>query len=141
MISYQFSSAILGSALGMTILFLVRRDHLQLGHALFWLAFAAGSIFFGLVPGISDHIANALGISYGPTLVILIAVAALVIRSLQADIQATRLERSVRRLTQKIALLESDLTESHERLLADPKDPGPSQETARPAARTGTDNF
>lgn len=49
--NYQISSALLGSALGITILLLVRRDHLQLAHALFWLAFAGASILFGLIPG------------------------------------------------------------------------------------------
>ena len=111
--SYQVFSATLGSALAIAILFLVRRDHLQLGHALYWIAFAAASLLFGLLPGFSDRLAALLGISYGPTLVILIAVAALVLRSLQADIQSTRLERSVRRLTQRIALLDAQLSERH----------------------------
>lgn len=141
MISHQVSSAILGTALGLTILLLVRRDHLQLGRALFWLAFAAGSIVFGLVPGFSDRIAHALGISYGPTLVILIALAALVIRSLQADIHATRLERSVRRLTQKIAVFEADLATSRESAASDSK-AGNTMKCSAPgsAVRTGTDD-
>lgn len=140
MISHQLSSAILGSALGITILLLVRRDHLQLGHALFWLTFAAGSIVFGLVPAFSDHIAAALGISYGPTLVILIAVAALVIRSLQADIHSTRLERSLRRLTQKVALLEADVAATTTATASAPPDTVATKEVRKPSARTGTDN-
>ncbi|MDD2768966.1 MAG: DUF2304 domain-containing protein [Methylococcus sp.] len=110
MMTYQLSSAFFGSLLGLTILFLVRRDHIQLSHGLFWLAFALASIVFGVAPGFSDYIARFFGISYGPTLVLLAAVAALIIRCLQADMRATRLERNLRRLTQRIALLEADIS-------------------------------
>lgn len=107
--NYQIFSALLGSALGAMILLLVRRDHLQLGHAAFWLALAAGSVIFGLVPALSDRIATAVGIGYGPTLVILIALAALVLKGLQADMLTSRLERNLRRLNQRVALLEAEL--------------------------------
>lgn len=112
---YQFSSAVLGIALGAAILVLVRRDHLQLSHALFWLGLAASSVVFGLFPSLSDRIGGALGISYGPTLVMLIAIAALIIRTLVADIHATRLERRLRRLTQRLAILESDVSTFRDR--------------------------
>lgn len=110
MMSYQITSTALGGALGLAILLLVRRDHLKPGLALFWLAFAAASIVFGAAPTLSDRIATALGISYGPTLVLLIALAALVLHSVQADIRATRSERELRRLTQRLAMLEADLS-------------------------------
>lgn len=125
--SYGAFSAMLGSALAITILILVRRDHLQLGHALFWIAFAAASLVFGLIPGMSDALASALGISYGPILVVLIAVSALILRLLQADIHATRLERSVRRLTQRLTMLEADMAD----LRTEAGDAGGSENTRR----------
>ncbi|MCB1886631.1 MAG: DUF2304 domain-containing protein [Rhodocyclaceae bacterium] len=107
--NYQIFSALLGTALGVVILLLVRRDHLQLGHAMFWLVLAAGSVIFGLAPALSDRIATAFGISYGPTLVILIALAALIVKGLQADMLTSRLERNIRRLNQRIALVEAEM--------------------------------
>lgn len=144
MISHQFSSAVLGIALGFAILLLVRRDHLQLGHALFWLGLAAASVVFGLFPALSDRIGNLVGISYGPTLVMLIAIAALILRTLQADIHATRLERRIRRLTQRLAILESDIAGARDGIAHDPAAAnrphapgGPSPQPANEPLRVG----
>ncbi|MCB1907697.1 MAG: DUF2304 domain-containing protein [Rhodocyclaceae bacterium] len=112
MINYHFFSATLGVALGIAILILVRRGHLHLSHAVFWLACAVTSLVVGIAPGLSDRIAALFGISYGPTLVILLALSALALRALQADIETTHQEIRIRRLTQRLAMIEADLDSS-----------------------------
>lgn len=102
--TFHTTAALLGVGLAIGILFLVRRGHLHISHALYWVCFALCGLVFGLFPNLSDLIARQIGVAYGPTLVLVIAVIALGIRSLQADITATRLERDLRRLTQEIAL-------------------------------------
>lgn len=126
--SYHTFSAVLGCAMGLIILYLVRRDHLRLGKALFWMAFAVASIIFGAMPGASDRLAALFGIAYGPTLVILVAVAALILRALQADIQQSQMERSLRRLTQRLAMLEAELQDTPTNT-PQPKDPAPQVRT------------
>ena len=88
------------------ILFLLRRDHLQLTHGLFWITVAAFATLLGLWPGSIDLLARLAGISYSPSLLLLGAVVVLTIKSLHTDIVNTRIERQVRRLNQRLAMYE-----------------------------------
>lgn len=107
----QLSTSILGITFAMIVLYLVRRDHLHITHAVFWLMFAAGGLFFGLFPAVSDNIASAFGIVYGPAFVLLVALGLLVVRCIQADIAATRMERDIRQLAQAVSLLQYEQTQ------------------------------
>ena len=98
----QFTSGILGLFFAIAVMYLLRRDHIKISHALFWIAFAAGGLVFGLFPKLSDRIASLFSVAYGPTLIIVISIAALVLRSIITDIQVTRIERDIRVLTQKL---------------------------------------
>jgi hypothetical protein len=66
--------------------------------------------------------ANVLGISYPPAALLLGAVVVLFFKVLIADITHTRLERQVRRLNQRIALLEAMQTPNAD-LIDTPKQP------------------
>lgn len=107
MATLQWTAALLGIGLAVTILALVRRDHLHLSHGLFWILAAAIAATLGLWPDLIDSIALALGVAYPPTLLLLISIIVLMIKALHTDIVNTRLERQVRRLNQRIALLET----------------------------------
>jgi hypothetical protein len=105
----------IGLVLAGTILYLVRRDHLHGPYALGWLALAAVIIAIAAFPRIIDRIGSLVGISYPPILVCLLAIAALLIKSLIGDLERSRQERSLRRLSQKLAILERDLAQARER--------------------------
>jgi len=114
-IRMQFTTGILGAAFAGAILYLLRRDHIRISHALYWLLFAIGGLVFGLFPQLSDAIAAQLGVSYGPMLISVIALVALVLRCLIADIQATRVERDVRVLAQRLAVYEMQIEKNKRR--------------------------
>lgn len=104
-------AAVLGLGLTAGIVVLVRRDHLYIRDGLFWLAVAAFSLLFGLWPGLIDHVGGLVGVSYPPALLFLIAIVVLVLRSLLIDLALTGLRREVRRLNQRLALMQAEAEE------------------------------
>lgn len=103
----QMTTGLLGLSLAVLILHLLRRDHIYILHGLFWIVIAALAALLGLWPGLIDRAAGWVGISYPPAALLLGAVVVLFIKSLYADITHTRLERQVRRLNQRVALLDA----------------------------------
>ena len=101
------TTGLIGLSVALIILLLLRRDHIFILQALFWMLIAAIAALLGLWPGLVDRMANVLGISYPPAALLLGAVVVLFLKVLIADITQTRLERQVRRLNQRIALLEA----------------------------------
>jgi hypothetical protein len=109
MASLQITTALLGIGLAVLILYLIRRDHLYLMHGLFWVVVAAAAAALGAWPGLIDRLASWTGFSYPPALLLLLACMVLIIKALHADMVNTRIERDVRRMNQRLALLEADL--------------------------------
>ena len=106
--SLETTTTLLGVGLAVIILYLVRRDHLYLLHGLFWVVVAVFAAVLGAWPGLIDGLAKVAGISYPPALLLLLAVVLLLIKALHADMVNTRIERDVRRLNQRLALLEAE---------------------------------
>lgn len=104
----QITTTLLGIGLAAIILLLVRRDHLYLLHGLFWILVAGAAAVLGVWPGLIDRLAVVVGISYPPALLLLVAVVIVLIKTLHTDIVNTRVERDVRRLNQRLAILEAD---------------------------------
>jgi hypothetical protein len=96
----------MGLCLAVAILYLVRRDHIYIRDGLFWIVVAAVSLALSLWPGLIDRVGSAMGISYPPALLFLVAIVVLVLRSLMADLALTQLRRDLRRINQKIAIVE-----------------------------------
>lgn len=107
----NLTTALLGVSLAVAILVLVRQDHLRLNLGLFWIGAAAAAALFGAWPGFIDRVAVVLGIGYPPALLLLCAVIVLFVKSLQSDIELTRIERQLRRVNQRLALYEADRDE------------------------------
>lgn len=103
-------TALIGVALAATILFLVRRDHLHGPFAVWWLLVAAAALILGGVPGAINWLGRVTHVYYPPILPITIGLAMVLIRLLKLDIDRSREERRIRRLVQKVALLEEELT-------------------------------
>ena len=107
--SLQGTTALMGIGLAFVILHLIRKDHLYVMHGLFWVLVAAAAAVLGAWPGLIDKLAVLVGISYPPALLLLLASIVLLVKSLHSDMVNTRIERDVRRLNQRLALLEADL--------------------------------
>ena len=108
MTNYYFLMAALGIGMGVTILLLVRRDHLYIRQGLFWVVIAIVSTLLGIWPSLIDSIGALVGVAYPPALLFLVATVVLVVRALLTDIALTQIRRDVRRLNQRIALSSPD---------------------------------
>jgi len=104
-------TGIIGIATAITIVILIRRDHLHVRYGLWWTGAAIAFALLGLFPAFFDSIAKYLGVSYPPILALTLAVAILVIKILVMDIERSRNAIRMQRLIQRIGLLESDLRE------------------------------
>ena len=105
----QLTSAAIGILLAGAILYLVRRDHMHGSYALWWLAIAAAILLLGVFPPVIDGLGRITGISYPPILPIIVGIGMILIRMLRTDIDRSRQERQLRRLAQKLAILEQEL--------------------------------
>jgi hypothetical protein len=108
-VTSQITSAVIGVLLAGAILYLVRRDHLHGSYALWWLAVAAAILVLGVFPPAIDWLGRVTGISYPPVLPIIVGIGMILIRMLRTDIDRSRQERQLRRLAQKLAILEQEL--------------------------------
>ena len=90
------------------LLTLLRRDHLHVRQAIFWLCITAAVLVFGLAPGLVDWVGLQLGISYPPIILTLAAILVLLVKGLDADLAITRMERRIRRLAQCITIADGE---------------------------------
>lgn len=104
---YYLTVLVIGFGLAGVILYLVRRDHIYIRQGVFWIVVAVLSTLFGVWPTLIDLVGGALGVAYPPTLLLLVAIIVLVVKALLADIALTKVRRDLRRLNQRIALLET----------------------------------
>jgi hypothetical protein len=109
MVTGQITSAVLGIVLAGAILFLVRRDHLHGPYALWWFAVAAATFVLGVFPKLIPWLGKVTGIFYAPVLPIVVGLSLVLIRLLKLDIDRSKQERQIRRLTQKLAILEEEI--------------------------------
>jgi hypothetical protein len=112
--SAVLTTALIGFAMATAILYLVRRDHLHGSYALWWLAVAAAALLLGIVPQTIDWLGRITGIAYPPVLPIIIGLGMILLRMLKMDIDRSRSERQLRRLTQKLGILEQELSQARE---------------------------
>ena len=109
MASLQATTALMGISLAVLILYLVRRDHLYLMLGLFWVTVAAAAALLGAWPGMIDRLAVLFRISYPPALLLLFVCIVLLLKALHVDMVNTRVERDMRRLNQRLAILEAEI--------------------------------
>ncbi len=107
MIDYRLTTAVIAMLLGTCLLWLVRRHHLHGPYAVWWIAVALAIGILGVFPALGDAVAQLLGVTYSPILVVVLGLGAILLKMLLMDIDRTRHERSLRRLTQRLAILEA----------------------------------
>ena len=118
--SGSITAALIGIAMAGAILYLVRRDHMHGSYALWWLAVAAAALVLGIFPQTIDWLGRVTGIAYPPVLPIIIGLGMILLRMLKTDIDRSRSERQLRRLTQKLGILEQELAQAREALKLSP---------------------
>jgi hypothetical protein len=94
------------------ILGLVRRRQLREKYALLWLGVGMGAIVLSLARGAADRVAEALGISYGPSALFLFSTMFLMAVAAHLSWEVSRLEDKTRHLAEEIALLRAE-SEDH----------------------------
>ena len=104
-------TSIIGIVTAIIIVILIRRDHLHVRYGLWWMTAALVFALLGLFPALFDSLAKYIGVAYPPILALTIGVVILVLKILVMDIERSRNAIRLHRLTQRIALLESDLRE------------------------------
>ena len=109
--SYQLNTTNLGFLLAGTILWLIRRDHLHSRHALWWLLVALLVMLLGIFPTTIDWLDIHLGVNYPPTLLFVLGIGMILIKVITIDLHQTNLERKIRRLAQRLAILEGETNE------------------------------
>ena len=105
----QWISAVIGLLVGSLIIYFIRKDRLLVRHGMGWIVVASGLIVLGLFPGLIDRAAQWVGVAYPPTLAMILGFAALILKALISDIEASRAEVRVTRLVQRVAMLEADI--------------------------------
>lgn len=114
MTDFYLTTATLSVGLAVSILYLVRKDHLYLRDGIFWIFVAVSALLLGLSPGLIDRLGVIAGIAYPPTLILTLVAVLLLIKALHADVLATRTRRDLRRLNQKLALLEFEFSRTNQ---------------------------
>ncbi|WP_211239046.1 DUF2304 domain-containing protein [Desulfonatronum lacustre] len=113
-IPLQWTTGLLGLGIACAILLLIRKDSLHVRHSIWWLTVAAGSVLLGFFPRLVDQLGTLLGVHYPPILFLTMAVGMILIKILTMDIERSRQERALRRLTQRMAILEARLPDQHQ---------------------------
>ncbi len=106
---FSLVSGAIGIVAALTIIILIRRDHLHVRFGLWWLAVAAAFVILGMFPQIIDWLAPKLGVAYGPVLALTLGLTIFVIKILTIDIARSRNETRIVRLIQRVAMLESEV--------------------------------
>jgi hypothetical protein len=112
LLSYQWTTAIIGLMIALIILFLIRRDILHVKRSLWWIGIAVLIVVMGFFPLTIAKFGALLGVNYPPILILTVGVGFILIKILSMDLERSRQERMLRRLTQKIAMIESFLEEA-----------------------------
>ena len=134
MISHQVTTTLIGLGVAATVLLLVRRDRLHGPYAAWWLITAAAIFVLGLFPRVFDTVAYYLGVGYPPILGMLLGLALILIKVLLLDLERSRQEITIRRLVQRLAILQARFDEL-ENQTARETAADPEQRSAPPAHR------
>ena len=96
---------------GALIVYLIRRDHLNVRYGIWWIGVAVAFIVLGFYPRFFDWLAAQLGMAYGPVLALTLGLTVFAIKLLTLDIARSRSETKIVRLVQRISMLEAQIEE------------------------------
>ena len=102
-------TAATGLFVAATIVYLIKRDRLQVRHGVSWMLVAAIFALFGFSPSLLDRLAVSLGVAYSPTVALVIGGSALIIKAVSSDVERSLSEVKITRIVQRLAMLEADI--------------------------------
>jgi hypothetical protein len=106
--AFHITSFIIGFGIAVIILLLVRRNRLAADHSIWWLAVATTGIILSVYPRLIDRISRFLGVGYPPTLLITVCIALILVKILTMEMKQARQEQNLRRVVEKLAILERE---------------------------------
>jgi hypothetical protein len=115
MITYNLTTAVLGISAVIFILWLIRKHSISVRYTFWWIAVCAGILAFSIFPRLSDAVVKFLGIGYPPAFIFFVAILLLFVKTLFMDIDRSNQEIRIKRLIQRLAILEADLERERER--------------------------
>ena len=133
---YHITVLVIGFALAYGILNLVRRDHLYIRQGVFWIGIALLSLALAIWPYLIDTLGAFVGFAYPPNLLFLVAIIVLVVKALLGDIALTKVRRDLRRLNQRIALIDGDRPVERDREVAAAPDAAGTEAKVRRSANS-----
>lgn len=89
---------------------LVRRRQMRAKYSLLWLTVGSAMAVMAAFPTLLDRVSLALGISYGPTTLFLVAITLLLLIAVHFSWELSRLEEHTRRLAEEVAILRAERT-------------------------------
>ena len=92
-----------------TIVYLIKRDRLQVRHGVSWMIVAGLFALFGFAPSLLDRLAVSLGVAYSPTVALVVGGSALIIKAVSSDVERSLSEVKITRIVQRLAMLEADI--------------------------------
>ena len=90
------------------ILASIRREKLSVAASCGWFLFCIGMLFFAIFPYSIDWLSQLMGISYPPTLFLIICIIILFIGNFRDDKKVDQLEKKVTDLAQEINILKGE---------------------------------
>lgn len=99
-----------------SVIELIRRNHLKERYSLIWLATAIVMIIFSVWRSLLDVIAGAIGIYYAPSLLFLLAIGFLILLLLNHSVAVSSLTKKNERLAQEIGILKTRLKNIEEKV-------------------------
>lgn len=109
MIDYTITTAALGIATVFAIFSLIRKHSLYVRYTIWWGIVSFAVLIFSSFPTIADKLVKFLGISYAPTFFFFGAILMLFVKILFMDIERSKQEVRLRRLIQRLAIVEAEL--------------------------------
>ncbi len=113
---YLLITSSLGLFTAIFIFWLIRKDHLHIRYAFWWIIVAVLSAVIGLFPGIIDVVSSWLGISYPPILAVIFAISFIFIKMLLVDIEQSKQQVKMIHLTQRLGLLELEFQDKQDQV-------------------------
>lgn len=98
----------------LNILRLVRLQQLRSKYALLWMTVCVPLVALAVWPSLADHLADAMGIDYGPSALFLLGIGFLLLVVVHQSWELSRLEARVRDLAEEVALLRLRFDEPEE---------------------------
>ena len=108
----QIISSVLALSVGIGIFWMVRKDHLITRDGLKWIVISLGILIYSFFPQLNDVIGLKLCIAYPPIIPLLIGFALVLIKLLIADIERAKMQVTLNRLVQRLAMLETDISQN-----------------------------